>query len=132
MRPVAKPSHVQGASDHWTSLPVEQPYFMVATRGAEPPPAADRDRFAQRAFTTFAGRPDVRIVASEPIRIGGAPGHEIIAESKDERTGDPLASVQWLIFGSNGFVQMFGVARKDQWGDALPRMRALRDGFASK
>lgn len=115
-----------------TSLPVEQPYFMVAIRGGEPPAAADRDRFAQRVFATFVNRPDVNIVASEPIRIGGAPGHEIIAESKDNLTGDPLMSVQWLVFGSNGFAQMFGVARKDAWSEALPRMRAVRDGFAGK
>jgi hypothetical protein len=115
-----------------TSLPVEQPYFMVATRAAEPPPPAERDRFAQRAFMTFANRPDIRIVSAEPIRIGGAPGHEIIAESRDERTNDALVSVQWLLFGASGFVQMFGIARKDQWTDVLPRMRALRDGFASK
>jgi hypothetical protein len=115
-----------------TSLPVEQPYFMVATRAAEPPPPAERDRFARRVFMTFAGRPDVPIVSAEPIRIAGSPGHEIIAESKDERTGDALVSVQWVLFGTGGFVQMFGVARKDQWADVLPRMRALRDGFERK
>lgn len=115
-----------------TSLPVEQAYFMVATRGGDPPVANDRDRFAQRTFMAFMNRADLNIVASEPVRIAGAPGHEIIAESKDNHTGDPLMSVQWLIFGSQGFVQMFGVARKDQWSDALARMRALRDGFARK
>ena len=59
-------------------------------------------------------------------------GHELVVESKDERTGDPLTSVQWLLFGSSGFVQMFGIARKDQWAEALPRMRTLRDGFERK
>jgi hypothetical protein len=39
--------------------------------------------------------------------------------------------VQWLRFGGN-VMQMFGIARKDQWADALPRMRALRDGFERK
>jgi hypothetical protein len=115
-----------------TSLPVEQAYFMVATRGGEPPMANDRDRFAQRTFMTFVNRADLNIVASEPVRIAGAAGHEIIAESRDNHSGDPLMSVQWLIFGSNGFVQMFGVARKDQWSDALARMRTLRDGFTRK
>jgi hypothetical protein len=27
---------------------------------------------------------------------------------------------------------MLGIARKDQWADVLPRMRALRDGFERK
>jgi hypothetical protein len=115
-----------------TPLPSEQPYFTVTTRGGEPPPAAERDRFAQRVFMAFAGRPDVHIVSSDAIRIGNAPGHEIIAEGKDEKSGDAFVSVQWLLFGSNGFARMFGIARKDQWAAVLPHMRALRDSFQAK
>ena len=114
-----------------TTLPAEQPYFMVAPRAVEPPPAAERDRFAQRVLTGFVNRPDLRIVRSEEIRIGGAPGHEIVAEGRDPATGDELMTVQWLRFGA-GVVQMFGVARKDSWAESLRRMRALRDGFARR
>ncbi len=114
-----------------TTLPVEQPYYMVALRAAEPPQPSERDRFAQRALMTFVNRPDLRIVASEAVRIGGMPGHEIVAESKDDRTGDDLMTVQWLQFGT-GVVQMFGIARKDQWAAVLPRMRAVRDGFGPR
>jgi hypothetical protein len=114
-----------------TTLPVEQPYFLVAPRAAELPLPAERDRFARRVLMSFVNRPDLRIVASEQLRIGGTPGHEIIAESNDERTNDPLITVQWLRFGDR-LVQMFGIARKDQWADVLPRMRALRDGFAPR
>jgi hypothetical protein len=115
-----------------TPLPAEQPYFMVAARPGETPPATEQDRFARRALAEFSARSPDRIVSSEPLRIGGAPGHQIIAESKEDRTGDELVMVQWLRFGAGGFVQMFGIARKDQWADALPRMRALRDGLGSK
>jgi len=114
-----------------TTLPAEQPYFMVAPRAVEPPPAAERDRFAQRVLTGFVNRPDLRIVRSEEIQIGGAPGHEIVAEGRDPATGDELMTVQWLRFGA-GVVQMFGVARKDSWAESLRRMRALRDGFARR
>jgi hypothetical protein len=118
-----------GPSD--TTLPAEQPYFMVAPRAAEPPQPSERDRFAQRALMAFSNRPDLRIVASEQIRFGGMQGHEIIAESRDPKTGDELVTVQWLRFGG-GVVQMFGIARKDQWTAVLPRMRALRDGFQAR
>ena len=114
-----------------TTLPAEQPYFMVAPRAVEPPPAAERDRFAQRVLAGFVNRPDLRIVRSEEIQIGGAPGHEIVAEGRDPATGDELMTVQWLRFGA-GVVQMFGVARKDNWAESLRRMRALRDGFARR
>jgi len=114
-----------------TTLPAEQPYFMVAPRAVEPPPAAERDRFAQRVLAGFVNRPDLRIVRSEEIRIGGAPGHEIVAEGRDPATGDELMTVQWLRF-DGGVVQMYGIARKDNWAEALRRMRALRDGFARR
>jgi hypothetical protein len=114
-----------------TTLPAEQPYFMVAPRAVEPPPAAERDRFAQRMLLGFLNRPDARIVRSEAIRIGGAPGHEIVAEGRDPATGAELMTVQWLRFDA-GVVQMFGVARKDDWAESLRRMRALRDGFARR
>ena len=119
-----------GPSD--TTLPAEQPYFTIALRGAEPPQASERDRFALRALTVFVGRPDLRVVNSGQVRIGGEQGHEIVAESRDARTGDEFMLVQWLRFGSSGFVQMFGTARKDQWTAVLPRMRVLRDGFAPR
>jgi hypothetical protein len=115
-----------------TPLPVEQPYFMVAARPGEPPAAAEQDRFARRALAEFSARAPDRIVSSEPLRIGGASGHQIIAESRDERTGDELVMVQWLRFGADGFVQMFGIARKDRWAEMLPRMRAVRDGLGAK
>ena len=114
-----------------TTLPVEQPYFMVAPRAAEPPQPAERERFAQRMMAAFLNRPSVRMVNSEPLRIGGTPGHQIVALTTDERTGDELAMVQWLRFGP-GVVQMFGVARRDKWEEVLPRMRAVRDGFGFK
>ncbi len=116
---------------HDTSLPVEQPYFMITPRPVEPPPAAERERFAQRMMSGFLNRPNVRVINSEAMRIGGGPGYQIVAAGKDERTGDELVMVQWLRFGP-GVVQMFGVARLDQWDDAFARMRAVRDGFGSK
>ncbi|HKS64976.1 MAG TPA: hypothetical protein VJT13_24970 [Xanthobacteraceae bacterium] len=115
-----------------TTLPVEQPYFLVALRTVEPPQPSERDNFARRALASFINRPDLRIVASEQVRIGGQQGHELVAESEDGRTRDPLMTVQWLRFGNGGVIQMLGIARKDQWADVLPRMRALRDGFERK
>ena len=115
-----------------TTLPVEQPYFLVAPRAVEPPQPSERDNFARRALATFINRPDLRIVASEQVRIGGQQGHELVAESEDDRTKAPLMTVQWLRFGVGGVTHMLGIARKDQWADVLPRMRALRDGFERK
>ena len=114
-----------------SSLPAEQPYFMITPRAVEPPPAAERERFAQRMLAGFLNRPNTRVVNSESLRIAGAPGHQIVALATDQQTGDELALVQWVRFGP-GVVQMFGMARRDQWETVLSRMRAVRDGFARK
>ncbi len=115
-----------------TPLPAEQPYFVVMPRAGEMPATAEQDAFARRALAELGPRGPDRIVSSEPLRIGGVAGHQIIAESKDDRTGDALMVVQWLRFGATGYIQMFGIARKDQWADAFTRMRAVRDGLGGK
>jgi hypothetical protein len=112
-----------------TPLPVEQPYFMIVRQSLRPP-AAEHENFARRVFAEFSNGGN-RVVSSEAIRIGGEAGHQIIAESKDERTGDELVTVQWMRFG-DGTVQMVGIVRKDQWDAVLPRMRAVRDGLGGK
>ena len=114
-----------------TSLPAEQPYFMIAPRAVSPPQPAERESFAQRMLAGFLSRPNMRVVNSEQLRIGGAPGYQIVAIGKDEQTGDELAMVQWLRFNP-AVVQMFGIARLDQWEKVLPHMRALRDGFGTR
>ena len=115
-----------------TSLPAEQPYFAIVPLPLNPPQPSERDAFARRALAPVVRRPDLRIATSEEIRIGGELVHEITAKSEDSATKDPLMMVQWLRFRTDGVVQMLGIARKDQWADVLPRMRAVRDGFAPK
>lgn len=115
-----------------TPLPVEQPYLMIALRPGTAPQPEDRDRFAQRALASFTSFRGTRQVSSEEIRVGGAPGHEIIAESRDQKTQDELMMVHWLRFGTSGYLQIFGIARKDAWESVLPRMRAVRDAVERK
>ena len=75
---------------------------------------------------------DVRIVSSEPMRIGGQPGHEVRAQAKDAQSGADIEIVQWLRFGTGAYLRILGFAPKDKWTrhvHALPR-RARRAGAA--
>jgi hypothetical protein len=74
----------------------------------------------------------MRIERSEPLRIGGQPGQEMLVEAKDARNDTALTLVQWLRFGPNGYMRMLGVARKDEWDKVFPRFRAVRDGIEPK
>jgi len=69
---------------------------------------------------------------SEPLRIGGQSGYQTMAEAKDARSGTDVMVVQWLRFGSGGFLQMIGVARADNWTSVLARLRAVRDSVELK
>jgi hypothetical protein len=115
-----------------TPLPAEQPFFMLTLRGAEMPAPSERERFANGLLATLTGFGEFRVLQSGPLRIGGRQGFEIIGETRDTKLGTELAVAQWLLFGSRGYLQMLGIARRDAWDTALPRMRAIRDTVAPK
>lgn len=101
---------------------------IVISLGTDAPDAAERDAFARRAFSGVSNMKDIRIVSSEPLRLGGQMGHQILAEARDAKTNDELKVVQWLRFGGNAHLQMIGTARANDWEQAFPRFRAVRDG----
>jgi hypothetical protein len=37
--------------------------------------------------------------------------------------------VQWLRFGTNGFLRMIGVSPADKWDQSFSRFRTVRDGI---
>ena len=92
----------------------------------------DRDGFAREIFATVPNLRDTRIITSEPLRIGGQQGHQILAEAKDPTGAAGLTVVQWLRFGSGAYLQMVGIARSEAWKDAYPRFRSVRDGIETR
>src|SRR5262249_4263787 len=102
--------------------------LVAAAPGAVPSDAGERDRFARGLLAETPGVKEIRLVRSEPLRIGGHPGHEIVAEAKDVKTDVAVMIAQWLRFGGSGHLRVLGVARKEGWGDVFSRLRAVRDG----
>ena len=107
---------------------VEQPFMLIGVAPGQPKPE-DRDKFARQLFGTLPGLKDVKIVRSEPLRIGQAQGYEIVADAKDATSSTDVSAVQWLRFGQSGYLQMFAIVRKTAWNDVFPRLRAIRDGI---
>jgi hypothetical protein len=119
-----------GPSD--TAIASVQPFFMIRTAGGEAPAPAERDSFARRLLAGVGGFDQFRVLDSVPVRLGGEPAHEIIAEGKDPKNGVGLGIVQWVRFGSRGYMQMIGITRREVWPQVFPLMRMLRDGLRSK
>jgi hypothetical protein len=110
----------------------EQPLLLITFLPGVGDQTSDRDSMARRAIAATPGVKDMRAVRSEPMRIAGQPGHEIVVEATDARTEAELRIVQWLRFGSAGSLRLLGAVRKDDWDNMFPRFRAVRDAIEPK
>jgi len=115
-----------------TITAADQPYVLIAIPPVAAPQPDDREGFARRLMAATPGVKDIRVVRSEPLRIGGQPGHQLIAEAKDDPSATPVTMVQWLRFGPGRFLHIFGLARTEVWQSEFMRMRTLRDGIEPK
>jgi hypothetical protein len=104
--------------------------FIYALPGG-PEGAADRDNLARVAFGQIAGIKDVQLQDAGPLRIASQPGYQTLAKAKDAGSGADVMVVQWLRFGSGGFLLMIGIARADAWPEMFGRLRAVRDSVAT-
>lgn len=108
---------------------VAQPFMIIGIAPGQAPKPEERDAFARRIFNTAPGIKDVKIIRAEPLRMGRANGYEIVAEAKDLKSDKDVTTVQWLRFGQTGYMQMFGIARRETWNDTFTKLRAIRDGI---
>jgi hypothetical protein len=109
-----------------------EPHIIVALAPGAPSEASGRDDFAREVFGSIPNLKDVRITASESQRIGGQPGHEIMATAKEPTTDADITIVQWLRFGGGGYLHLVGVAATPGWTQAYARFRSVRDGIEPK
>jgi len=104
-----------------------QPLMIVSVERNGPAEAADRALFARDLLANAPVR-ELTLQSAEPMRINGAPGHEIRAQGKGPR-GDSVSLVQWLRFGGGGFLRIVGVSPADKWDQSFGRFRTVRDGI---
>jgi hypothetical protein len=107
--------------------------FFVAAIPGGPQEASQHPEFARLAFNEIGGIKEVQVSMSEPLRINGQSGYQMMAQAKDARSGADVMVVQWLRFGSGGYLQMVGIAPTgDKWTGMLARFRTVRDSIDTK
>jgi len=106
--------------------------LLIAVVPGGPSQLDDHAAFARQMFNEIGGIGDIHVSMSEPLRIGGQPGFQTMAQAKDARTGTDVMVVQWLRFGGSAFMQMTGIARTDNWTATLARLRAVRDSVEAR
>jgi hypothetical protein len=109
-----------------------EPHIVVAIANGGPAQSGDRGEFARQVFGTIPNLKDIRVTSSEPLRIGGQQGHQIMAQGKDAATGIDVTIVQWLRFGSGAYLHFVGIARTNVWTPAYGRFRQVRDSIDTR
>jgi len=92
--------------------------------------AANADERGRAARKLMEGVPlrDIRLQSGEAQRIDNAPGYEIRAQAQTPTNAD-VSVVQWVRFGTVGYMQIVGVSPRENWDTLFPRFRAVRDGI---
>lgn len=107
----------------------EQPLFVVSMVPGPTVQSSERDGFSRRLLGDVPGIKDIRVMRSEPLRLGGQQGHEVVIEAKDTKTGTDVSAVQWVRFGNGALLRMVGLVKKESWDATFQRFRGLRDGI---
>jgi len=110
-----------------TDDPIKNPYMLISLARGAPEQSDARARFA-RDLLGDAPLKNVTITNLESMRIQNQPGYEVRADAQGP-DGAPVKIVQWLRFGSIGYLRVVGVVAKDRWDELFPRFRAVRDGI---
>ena len=120
------------AKDPSKDAPILNARLFIAAMPGGPAEPGDRSNFARNTFQQVVGIKDVHIQDAEPLRIGSQQGFETLAKAKDAQSDTDVMVVQWLRFGTSGFLQMIGIARADTWPTMFTRLRAVRDSIDPK
>ncbi len=105
-------------------------YVIVSIGRGAPETPDERGKFARELLTSAPLR-DLTVTSGEAMRIAGSQGFEIRAQAKG-LAGEPVTLVQWVRYGSGGFLRIIGVGNASGWDTMFTRLRALRDGIETR
>lgn len=109
-----------------------QPHVVISVSPGGPSQPSDREQFARLALGGLPPFKDVRVTNSEPMRVNGQPGYETRAQGKDPKNGTEVEIVQWLRFGTGGYLRIVAFAPKEGWTENFTRFRAVRDSLETR
>jgi hypothetical protein len=105
-------------------------YAVISIGAGAPETPDERGNFARELLSTAPLRA-INVTRAEPMRIGGMQGNEIRGQAQG-LNGEPVNVVQWVRFGSGGFLRVVAVGPPGSWDAIFTRLRAIRDGVATR
>lgn len=113
---------IDGPADDMT----RRAYVIVSVGQGAPETPDERGKFARDLLTNAPLR-NLNVTSAEAMRIGGGQGFELRGQAQGLQ-GEPVNLVQWVRFGTGGFLRVIGVGPTQGWDDVFTRLRAVRDG----
>ncbi len=104
------------------------PYMVIGFIPVTADTPDEKARLAEQVATTIPGLRESRITSSEPIRIDSGSSFETRISGVTGKNDTPISVVQWLRFGGSATLRIIASSRREEWADAFPRFRAVRDG----
>jgi len=129
-------AHIMPVGAILTDGPADQagkigpPYMIVAVGRGVPSDSGLQGKFA-RDMLRNGPLSDVRVTSTDKIRVDRAPTIELRADAMAPG-GKAVSVVQWMRFGTTGFMRIVGVAPKNEWDKLFIRFRAVRDGISAR
>ena len=106
--------------------------MLLSIEGGAPAQAGDRGSFSESILSNIQGFRNLKVVFSEPLRVGGQPGYEIRLEGQSAHDNTDVVIVQWTRFSGGTFIRVVGVSPKEKWSENFTRFRAVRDGIDTR
>ncbi len=112
------------------AAPGTAPVLIVAASLGDLPSSTQKQALATSLLHSVRGFGKLEIDAAADVPLGDGIAAELRAHGTDERTGRPVALVQWLIVGGKGYVRVLGIAAPQAMPAILPEFAALAASIA--
>lgn len=112
------------------AAPGTTPVLIVAASLGDVPSSTQKQALATSLLHSVRGFGRLEVDAAADVPLGDGIAAELRAHGTDERTGRPVALVQWLIVGGKGYVRVLGIAAPQAMPAILPEFTALAASIA--
>lgn len=112
------------------ATPGAAPVLIVAASSGDLPSSTQKQALATSLLHSVTGFGRLEVDSAADVPLGNGIAAELHAHGTDERTGQPVALVQWLIVGGKGYVRVLGIAAPQAMPAILPEFTALAASIA--
>ncbi|MCP3984543.1 MAG: hypothetical protein GY723_09135 [bacterium] len=108
--------------------PVAVPFVVVGSSDS-PARIEDLEAFAKQRITQTAQVSGVDGIRGEPRQIGARTAYEVIAQAKDQRSGEEVTLYQLIAVDGDTYYMIHAMVARSRFDDYLPEFRQVADSL---